>query len=64
MSEVKRETRLMVFGASEDRPVGDPDRISWPPPGMYDTTLGEPIFLAPGSYPANCGQLLRVRGRA
>jgi len=30
-----------------------PDRIGWPPPGMYDTTLSEPIFLVPGSYPAS-----------
>jgi hypothetical protein len=43
----------MVVGTSEDRPAGGPDRIGWPPPGMYDTTLSEPIFLVPGSYPAS-----------
>ena len=48
-----RATRLMVVGTSEDRPAGGPDRIGWPPPGMYDTTLSEPIFLVPGSYPAS-----------
>jgi hypothetical protein len=46
-------TRLMVVGATADRPAGGPDRIGWPPPRMYDTTLGEPIFLVPGSYPAS-----------
>jgi hypothetical protein len=46
-------TRLMVVGATADRPVGGPKRIGWPPLGMYDTTLGEPIFLVPGSYPAS-----------
>jgi hypothetical protein len=43
----------MVVGTSEDRPAGGPDRIGWPPPRIYDTTLGEPIFLVPGSYPAS-----------
>ena len=46
-------TRLMVVGTSEDRPAGGPDRIGWPPPRMYDTTLSQPIFLVPGSYPAS-----------
>jgi hypothetical protein len=46
-------TGLMVLGTSEDPPTGGPDRIGWPPPGMYDTTLSEPISLVPGSYPAS-----------
>ena len=37
-------TRLMVVGTSEDRPTGGPDRIGWPPPGMYDTTSASRSF--------------------
>ena len=45
-------TRLMIVGATADRPVSIPGRINWPPREMYDTTLGRPIFLIPGSNPA------------
>jgi hypothetical protein len=45
-------TRLMVVGATADRPVNIPGRINWPPREMYDITLGRPIFLVPGSNPA------------
>jgi|SRR6516225_484264 len=45
-------TKLMVVGATADRPANVPGRISWPPSEMYDTTLGAPIFLVPGSNPA------------
>jgi hypothetical protein len=44
--------RLMVIGATADRPVNVPGRINWPPAVMYDATLGNPIFLVPGSNPA------------
>jgi hypothetical protein len=44
-------TRLMIIGATADRPVDVPGRINWPPREMYDTTLGAPIFLVPGSNP-------------
>jgi hypothetical protein len=45
-------TRLMVVGATADRPTNVPSRINWPLREMYDTTLGGPIFLVPGSNPA------------
>ena len=45
-------TKLMVIGTTADRPVNVPGRINWPPREMYDTTLGAPIFLVPGSNPA------------
>ena len=44
-------TRLMIIGITADRPVNVPGRINWPPREMYDTTLGAPIFLVPGSNP-------------
>ena len=45
-------TKLMIIGTTADRPVNDPGRINWPPSVMYDATLGNPIFLVPGSNPA------------
>jgi hypothetical protein len=42
----------MVVGTTADRPANVPGRINWPPREMYDTTLGAPIFLVTGSYPA------------
>jgi hypothetical protein len=45
-------TRLMIVGATADRPV-NAGRVGWPPAEMYDTTLGKPIFLVPGSNPAS-----------
>jgi hypothetical protein len=44
--------RLMIVGTTADRPVNLPGRIDWPPRQVYDTTLGRPIFLVPGSSPA------------
>jgi hypothetical protein len=44
-------TRLMIIGTTADRPGNDPGRINWPPRQMFDTTLGAPIFLVPGSNP-------------
>ena len=44
--------RLMITGATSDRP-GNTGAVSWPPAVMYDTTLGKPIFLVPGSNPAS-----------
>jgi len=44
-------TKLMVVGTTADRPVNALGRINWPPREMYDTTLGAPIFLVPGSNP-------------
>ena len=44
-------TKLMVVGTTADRPVNITGRINWPPREMYDTTLGAPIFLVPGSNP-------------
>jgi hypothetical protein len=44
-------TKLMVVGTTADRPGNVPGRINWPPREMYDTTLGGPIFLVPGSNP-------------
>ena len=44
-------TRLMVVGATADRPGNVLGRLNWPPREMYDTTLGAPIFLVPGSNP-------------
>lgn len=44
-------TRLMIVGTTADRPKNIPGRIDWPPRQMYDTTLGAPIFLVPGSNP-------------
>jgi hypothetical protein len=32
-----------------DRPVNIEGVANWPPPMMYDTTLGSPIFLVRGS---------------
>ena len=46
--------KLMVIGATADRPVNEPGRINWPPTVMYDATRGNPIFLVPGSNPARC----------
>jgi hypothetical protein len=43
--------RLGFVGTTADRPVAD-GRMNWPPKQMYDTTLGKPIFLVPGSVPA------------
>jgi hypothetical protein len=43
--------KLMVVGTTADRPGNIPGRINWPPREMYDTTLGGPIFLVPGSNP-------------
>jgi hypothetical protein len=45
-------TRLMIVGATADRPV-NAGRIGWPPAEMYDTTLSKMIFLVPGSNPAS-----------
>ena len=45
-------TRLMIVGTTADRPANVPGRLNWPPREMYDTTLGAPIFLVPGSNPA------------
>ena len=44
-------TKLMIVGTTADRPANDPGRINWPPREMYDTTLGGPIFMVPGSNP-------------
>jgi hypothetical protein len=44
--------KLMVIDTTADRPVNEPGRINWPPPVMYDSTRGNPIFLVPGSNPA------------
>ena len=44
-------TRLMIVGTTADRPKNVAGRIDWPPRTMYDTTLGAPIFLVPGSNP-------------
>jgi hypothetical protein len=41
-----------VIGTTADRPVNVTGRINWPPSVMYDATLGNPIFLVPGSNPA------------
>jgi hypothetical protein len=46
-------TKLMVVGATADRPVNNPGQISWPPATMYDLTLAKPIFLVPNSSPAS-----------
>jgi hypothetical protein len=45
-------TRLMITGATSDRP-GNTGAIGWPPTSMYDSSLGKPIFLVPGSNPAS-----------
>jgi hypothetical protein len=45
-------SKLMVVGTTADRPANVPGRINWPPREMFDTTLGGPIFLVLGSYPA------------
>ncbi|HEY3909260.1 MAG TPA: hypothetical protein VGM07_05155 [Stellaceae bacterium] len=45
-------TRMTIIGATADRPVNIDNVLNWPPPTMYDTTLGAPIFLVPGSNPA------------
>ena len=52
MIQSDQATRLMIVGATADRPVNIPGRINWPPREMYDTTLGRPIFLISGSNPA------------
>ena len=44
--------KLMAIGTTAERPVNVPGRINWPLSVMYDSTLGNPIFLVPGSYPA------------
>jgi len=44
-------TKLIVVGTTADRPANVPGRINWPPREMYDTTLGGPIFMVPGSNP-------------
>jgi hypothetical protein len=44
--------KVMVIGATAERPVNVPGRINWPPREMYDTTRGGPIFLVSGSNPA------------
>ena len=44
--------RLMIIGATADRPAIVAGRANWPPREMYDTTLGAPIFLVPGANPA------------
>ena len=49
-------TKLMVIGATADRPANDPNRINWPPPTMFDTTRGAPIFVVPGSIPGQMGK--------
>jgi hypothetical protein len=51
-------TKLMVVGATTDRPVNNASRINWPPREMYDTTLGGPIYLVPGSNPARWVNIL------
>jgi hypothetical protein len=45
-------TRLMIVGATADRPV-NAGRIGWPPAEMFDLTLNKPIFLVLGSNPAS-----------
>jgi hypothetical protein len=45
-------TKLMIVGTTADRPANVPGRINWPSREIYDTTLGGPIFLVPGSNPA------------
>jgi hypothetical protein len=45
--------KLMITGATADRPVNVPGRLNWPPREMYDTTLAAVIFLVPGSNPAS-----------
>ena len=32
-------TKLMLIGATADRPTNVPGRLNWPPRMMYDTTL-------------------------
>ena len=54
-------TRLMIVGTTADRPVNIPGRINWPPREMYDTTLGRPIFLVPGS---NVARWVEITGTA
>jgi hypothetical protein len=50
--QADQATRLMIVGATSDRPV-NAGRVGWPPPEMYDTTLSKVIFLVPGSNPAS-----------
>ena len=45
--------KLMVTGATVDRPGNVAGMVGWPPVQMYDTTLSAPIFLVPGSNPAS-----------
>jgi hypothetical protein len=60
-------TRLMVTGATADRPANDGSRANWPPTAMFDTTLNAPIFLVPNSNPASWvkidGTSAELRGR-
>ena len=53
--------KLMVMGTTADRPVNVTGRVNWPPSAMYDTTLGGPIFLVPGSNP---GKWVNISGSA
>ncbi|HTV44851.1 MAG TPA: hypothetical protein VMF05_06010 [Stellaceae bacterium] len=46
-------TRMTVIGATPDRPGNIAGVQNWPPVAMYDTTVGAPIFLVPGSNPAS-----------
>jgi hypothetical protein len=50
--------KVMVIGATAERPVNDSRRINWPPREMYDTTRGGPIFLVPDSNPATWVNIL------
>ena len=49
-------TRLMIIGATADRPVDVPRRINWPPREMYDTTLGAPHLLGSRLEPCQMGK--------
>jgi hypothetical protein len=37
-------TVLCYVGATTDRPLPDRNRLGWPPPAMYDTTLAKMVF--------------------
>ena len=44
--------RVMIVGATADRPTYNPGMINGGvPPSMYDTTLGKPIFSVPNTSP-------------
>jgi hypothetical protein len=45
--------RLMITGATSDRPINVAGQVNWPPAMLFDTTLNKPIFLVPGSNPAS-----------